>query len=562
MRLLPTWKSTPLQDLAKGLATELHTRYPNYPKILLVCHSLGGLVAKRYIIDSIKRDQPLRAREVIFFATRHFGALLANWGGALSFKHRHLRQVAKESDFIEQINEDWTHFKCEAAVGPTYVVGGQDACVSRHSAGAGLGAKVELIPDKGHIDVVKPTKKDDIAFLLLKKAALRLLSDRRSDLAALKSAIEKKNSTEVAALIVNRGRTWIETEEAPEAQNLFKDVERIFDADSIEVIWSQYLSSITDLFRERAAPANAFDQSMLDRADRHGLRPLILAERMEFARRRRDPTTLSLLSNLDTEIAHIKIGGDQTNAYALGVAFFLIGNLLRAGGRYSEASEKIAKGKSFFRSSIPSHQIELAHCHYALTVCRAMTGTLFSEPLPPGLRLDRFVDALSTLTFSHSAWATDRLGEASEQAERAALVFQQIQFGAYAKRAETLSALLTAWRRLELGAPTDESCDKAGEDGPRIRGLLGNSFDNISELRAWIPQARPSRVLGILQFASAFNPDWSKNIGKFELPPVLTMGSSGWQWVPQSCTSLAEADSALRSLMGIAQDIRVPLLAD
>lgn len=148
-RLFPTWKSTPLQDLAKGLATEIRTRHHNYPKILMVCHSLGGLIAKRLIIEAIKRAEPLKIREVIFFGTPHQGARLANIANIFSFKHRHLRQIGKESDFIEMVNEDWAHCQCEAHVGATYVVGGQDAYVSRESAGAGLGTKVDLIADKG-----------------------------------------------------------------------------------------------------------------------------------------------------------------------------------------------------------------------------------------------------------------------------------------------------------------------------------------------------------------------------------------------------------------------------
>jgi hypothetical protein len=33
LRWLPTWRSTPLQDLARGLATEIRTRYAEHQKI-------------------------------------------------------------------------------------------------------------------------------------------------------------------------------------------------------------------------------------------------------------------------------------------------------------------------------------------------------------------------------------------------------------------------------------------------------------------------------------------------------------------------------------------------
>jgi tetratricopeptide (TPR) repeat protein len=531
----------------------------------MVCHSLGGLIAKRFIIDTIKQSGSVRTREVVFFATPHQGARLANIGGFFSFKHRHLRQIGKESDFIELVNEDWVHFKCEAQVGATYVVGGQDAVVSRESAGVGQGARVELVSDKGHIDIVKPATKNDISFLLVREAALRLLSDRGDDFAELKRALQRSDHTTVAALVINRGRSWIETDEATEALALFQEIERTFEPGSIEVVWSQYLSAVALLFRDRSAPPSAFDQSMLERAELHGLRPLILAERMEFARKRKDPTTLEMMLKLYTEIAPVTVATDTHNAYALGVAFFLIGNLLRAAGRYDEATDNIARARSFLRSPILSHQVELAHCHYALAVCRAMTGTRLMEDLPPiplGSEFYRFADALSTLTRSHTAWATNRLGEATEHAERASLVFQQIRFAAYGQRAETLAALIGAWRRLELGAPQDQVCAQVGDEGRRLHGLLGND-DDISSLKAWMREARPSRVIGLLQFSSAYNTNWTKDIGKFELPQILKRNSEhNLCWKSQTCSSLAEADASLRSLMGIAHDARLPLLAD
>ena len=313
-RCLPTWRSTPMQDLAKGLATEVRTRHHNYQKILMVCHSLGGLVAKRFIIDAVKHSASLQVREVIFFATPHLGARLANTADFFSIKHRHLRQLRNDSDFIELINEDWATLKCEAQVGATYVVGGQDAVVSRHSAGADQSVKVEVIPNKGHSDIVKPNSAADISFLLVKQAALRLLTDRGDDLAELKKAVHQRDSAKVAGLVINRGRSWIETSEAADAIAFFREVEQTFDPNSIEVIWSQYLAAIAVLFRDRSAPASAFNSSFLARAEPHDLRPLVLAERMEFARQRRDHWTLSMAAELKAEIARSTAATNPNNA--------------------------------------------------------------------------------------------------------------------------------------------------------------------------------------------------------------------------------------------------------
>jgi pimeloyl-ACP methyl ester carboxylesterase len=565
VRWLPTWRSTSLQDLAKALATEIRTKYQSYPKILMVCHSLGGLVAKRFIIETLKLSMALQVREVIFFATPHLGAGIATWADYFSFKHRHLRQLQKDSDFIELINEDWATIKCEAHVGATYVVGGQDAVVSRQSAAAIPGAKVEVIADKGHVDIVKPKSRSDVSFLLVQQAARRLLTDRGDDLAELKKAVEQRDSTKVIGLVVNRGRSWIETSEADEAISLFKKIESTFDPGSIEVVWTQYLAAIALLFRDRSAPVSTFDHSFLERARAHGLEPLVLAERMEFARKRKDASVLSMAAELEAHIATTAVASSPNNAYALGVAFFLLGNLLRAGGRYADASVAIARARAFYRPPILSHQIELAHCHYALAVCRAMIGGSLGEDVQPitiGTEFRRFADALSTLARSHSAWAKNEVGEAIEQAERASLVFQQIRFVAYSQKAQTLAALLGAWQRLELGAKSDQLPAHVGEADFGLQGILGDNQE-IGRLKKWIQEARPSRVVGLLQFSSAYNPDWTRDIGPFGLPPILSTDSGGQRsWKRETCNSLAQADATLRSLMGITHDARLPLLAD
>ena len=100
-RLIPSWRSLPAQDLAKGLATKIQVQYGEYQKILLVCHSFGGLIAKKYIVDIIKLSGQLRIMGVIFFATPHLGTENANIFGRFSFGHRQLNQLRIGADFID-----------------------------------------------------------------------------------------------------------------------------------------------------------------------------------------------------------------------------------------------------------------------------------------------------------------------------------------------------------------------------------------------------------------------------------------------------------------------------
>jgi hypothetical protein len=54
-----------------------------------------------------------------------------------------------------------------------FIVAGADRVVDVKSASARLGVQlIDVTPEKGHLDVVKPTSPDDTAFVLLKNVLL------------------------------------------------------------------------------------------------------------------------------------------------------------------------------------------------------------------------------------------------------------------------------------------------------------------------------------------------------------------------------------------------------
>jgi hypothetical protein len=422
-----------------------------------------------------------------------------------------------------------------------------------------------LIPLKGHVDLVKPEDASDLSYLVLKQAASRLLANGNDDLSQARRAIEAGNGYALAALVANNGRSWIETVHGDAAVELLQRVVESFQPRSPEVIWSCYLLAVNRLFRYREASSTAFSDDLVDAATAIGLGPLFLAERMEFARKRGDrPGAIVAASTLLRAIDGIAAATDSGSAYALGTAYFLLGNLYRYGGQYPEARRVIVQARTFYRPAILAHQIELAHCDYALAICRAMEGAVGVEQgltLPIGRDSRRFADGLITLTQSHSAWALANLGEAGDYAQRAADAFDQIGYLEYARRARSLGDLLGAWRRLQLGAPPETAIAHTPEHATIIRGMMGDVTAR-GALREWISRTRPSHVLGMLQFASAYSKDWTAEIGAFSLPPVLRRGVDGLNWLSEDALSLEDANSKLRKSMGIAQEVRLPLIAD
>ena len=159
-----------IEDLAAGLKTDINHKYHTYDNIVLVCHSLGGLVAIKYLIDEVKAAHALKVREAVFYSVPNNGSGLAEVARYISFKHNQLRQLCRDSDLLRGLAEDWRLLKIEESVRVTYVVGGMDRIVSRHSAiGYWGNENTETVIGRGHTTILSPKDADDVAVLILKK---------------------------------------------------------------------------------------------------------------------------------------------------------------------------------------------------------------------------------------------------------------------------------------------------------------------------------------------------------------------------------------------------------
>jgi len=170
-------KSPSVNRLAEGLRTILDLRYPQHSRILIAAHSLGGLLAKRYLCNEVAAGRPLRSGKLVLFAVPNNGASLANVATLISWRHRQLAQLCRNSDFLEALNSEWHNRKLETQVLCTYVMGGVDQVVAPDSARGGPDdTRLRTDPEEDHRSLVKPAAPTDVAFLALKAAAFEVRS--------------------------------------------------------------------------------------------------------------------------------------------------------------------------------------------------------------------------------------------------------------------------------------------------------------------------------------------------------------------------------------------------
>lgn len=171
------FSAPPVASIVDGLRTHILHRCAGFDEIALVAHSLGGLIAQKYVVEELTAGRPLRVKKLILYAVPNDGSSLAKVGDLLPWHNRQLNALCRSSDLIEQLTQDWIRLEVTRTVAVTYVTAGQDAAVARDSSRRLWdAADREELPGRGHVDLVKPTDANDLAFVILRS----VLDERRT----------------------------------------------------------------------------------------------------------------------------------------------------------------------------------------------------------------------------------------------------------------------------------------------------------------------------------------------------------------------------------------------
>ncbi|MDB5285771.1 MAG: hypothetical protein JWR05_720 [Mucilaginibacter sp.] len=180
----------PIDVLSNSLNTTINEICRDYKNVIIIAHSMGGLIARQYLVDLVKNTKNVgKIRALITYATPHKGSALASWYKLLGLKFFVLpfyfitKQVVQmcryDSSFIDKLNKDWDFLRIDSRIDFKRIVGERDFIVDRESAALTLGFSLyDSIANKGHFDIIRPKNHDDRAFMI----TYNYLKDFRSNL--------------------------------------------------------------------------------------------------------------------------------------------------------------------------------------------------------------------------------------------------------------------------------------------------------------------------------------------------------------------------------------------
>ncbi len=159
-----------IHNIAEGLATEIELRCSPEDKLILVGHSLGGLIIRKYLLNQHFKGKMPNLSKVCFFAVPQNGSGLSDIAKLIGWRHQQLKALCKDNKYLEEMNDQWVSTKITNSFDILSVIGGRDDIVTSESSKSIFrDSDIKMLVGKGHINIVKPDGYDDSSYLVLKQ---------------------------------------------------------------------------------------------------------------------------------------------------------------------------------------------------------------------------------------------------------------------------------------------------------------------------------------------------------------------------------------------------------
>lgn len=168
-------KNISVEEISKLLRSRIRFELSDYKNIVVIAHSMGGLVTKSCILQDLSEGKNCQIKLLISLAVPHLGVNLASYGKLL-LNNKQVEDLAPLSELCPKLNDAWVKQSLKPDV--KYFIGAYDEIVKKNSAiGTDTEQQDAISCDDDHISISKPEKKG-----LVVSATLRFLKDFKNSI--------------------------------------------------------------------------------------------------------------------------------------------------------------------------------------------------------------------------------------------------------------------------------------------------------------------------------------------------------------------------------------------
>ena len=168
-----TKKNISIYEISNLLTARIRFDLENYQNIVVIAHSMGGLITKSYVLQELEAGRNCKVKVILSLAVPHLGADLATYGKLLS-NNQQIEDLAPLSELCPKLNDAWV--KCDNKPIIKYFYGAYDTVVTKQSAIGTDNLEQDIIScDDTHLTICKPPKNG-----LLVTAITKFLIDFKS----------------------------------------------------------------------------------------------------------------------------------------------------------------------------------------------------------------------------------------------------------------------------------------------------------------------------------------------------------------------------------------------
>lgn len=243
-------KLLPTDEIAELLYTEISINLADYSRIIIIAHSMGGLISKNLILKKIEHEEESNIIGFISLAVPHSGAILANIASLIT-SNAQLIDLKLLSDATDLLNRRW--LSCIKSLHITrYLYGSHDTVVDKKSAlPMDSERRNSIAVNESHSSICKPINNQATVFVAVKRFIQQINAQAPKKISVERFTDEQQYDNEyfVLKMIV----ADIHQDIAMHAKEYYYNAElirNIFTSDHDREILSHLYSKIREIYQE------------------------------------------------------------------------------------------------------------------------------------------------------------------------------------------------------------------------------------------------------------------------------------------------------------------------